>query len=392
MHRAHWSVTTQWQCRFPALQRPWQSKRPSSCSTPDHPTAGTLLAGWECLPEEIQAKIITLARRTRKRCRSHGILVRVVNVTRDLPQVSRAFEAHAFLDAAKATVARGCKLTTRYTPAAMLPYLPLLQTIDYRDARLSRYLITLLTSQTLPSLTSLRLADIPEHLLPPALTAIAQHSQLTNLILSVRAAHAAYEPLDAPILPPLPHLRALSLRIDMLAGGEGVNARLGSLSLQKLGSMCALTRLSVTFPDLNRLPLGVAAHPITMSCIRYNMRCGVLGVNSATALRRLSLSQWAGDHTAELCWQELATSLPKLRHLTHLKLRVLPVTREGTAACLQVLAAGLSRLTRLRSFSIEGRPSEDEHLERSEDDEAWSVCFVQALSAMAGLERLRVKR
>lgn len=128
-----------------------------------------------------------------------------------------------------------------------------------------------------------------------------------------------------------------------------------------------------------------------MSCIRYNMRCGVLWVNSATALRRLSLSQWAGDHTAKLSWQELATSLPKLRHLTHLELRLLPVTRVGTAACLRVLTAALSRLTRLRSFSIEGRPSEHEHLERSKDDESWHACFVQALSAMTGLERLRVK-
>lgn len=177
-----------------------------------------------------------------------------------------------------------------------------------------------------------------------------------------------------PLLPLLPSLRDLIVRMHVM---DRHNAAAGlMLDLIHLSSMCALTQLCVSTPDLRS---GAADAAIVMRSVKS-------ALPALTALGSLQLDGCVADERAEACWRELAHALPALTRLTSFSLQFIPVVEDDVAACLQTLSTGLARSASLRSLRITGEPEDN----ASEDPTrlAASKQLTLAIGTLTGLQSL----
>lgn len=271
----------------------------------------------------------------------------------------------------------------------------------------SRFVHRVLRRPT-PHLLSLTLCCESLKPVTSILNTLAGNTQLTELSLSVctsdREGRPQYTPLlpeKHPELPGLPALRTLNIQLpckDYMADRQQV-AKL-VIGLSNLSEMSLLTRLDF---DVTSVGLDEFDDEVCLTDTEPAMQPVGDALASLTEMRHLTLHSWSACKGRSLAprWQALAAALPTLQSLTCLKLRDLLVPNKSCdPACFHALAAGLSRLTSLRSLTITAHerttfdpPDADvvEEGEEASDLREASAALACALGSLTGLTQLTLE-
>lgn len=337
--------------------------------------------GFASLPTDVQGLILSLVHKGNEE-RGGG------QIRREVARTCRAFEAHAFVDARRAT--RLPAHASRLSSMATLPFSPCLATLGCSDPlRLNIPLVCAVLAATpcaTPLLTDLTL-DAYCHVASAVVAAAANLPLLTKLELRLSidegyeyTHHHTPKPLSQ--LSPLPALRDLHLDLEVIV----TNSRaIGvSLGLDNLAKLRQPTLLHVSVGTLN-------------SCTPAYATGVMLPVATAlaalTSLQGLSIDRWGSIHgaAARACWHALAGALPEMRHLTHLSLDQIDL-HEGNfdPACMTTLASGLPRLSSLRSLAITGQSGQLRvpELAYAHECRAASMHLAAAVGSLTRLEAL----
>lgn len=264
---------------------------------------------------------------------------------REVSRVYRFFEAHAFLNARRATQLGQGLLNLR--GLAALPYSPALESVACPPIP-SRGLCAMLSSYShlTPHLTKLELES--DFGVPWVVAALANNTQLRMLTLALDDdettpdSEAPQQPV--PQLPQLPALLDLDFRLSVTGDAAASGIPLG---LTNLSGMTQLTRLQVNVFD-RRWAADDEPYVVTA------MRPVAHALGALTALRTLTLVGWSCDPcpAAHACWQAMAEALPRMQHLTEVNLNDICLLSNFDPSHFQTLSAGLARLPSLQSLVI----------------------------------------
>lgn len=361
-------------CNVCCVLQHWPSAAPQQVSSkPDH---FQMCAGFVCLPPDVQALILSRVRTT-----NNGAVGMV--------QTCHAFEAHAFLNARRAT--HLTQNTSLLSGLTALPFSPHLQTLQCKDQRYGDTACAMLaaTPRVAPRLTDLVLHAY-SCATSAAIAAVTNTPQLTKLKLYLWA-YWDDDPRWPPSLPlhqlPLLHV-LLDLHLDLEVTGTAAEAWV-ALGLDNLANLRQLTQLCVSVGDRfggNTTPAFATAAMLLVAA----------ALTALMALCRLFLDGWASipGPAARACWLALVDALPGMLDLAHLSLTHLRLEESKfDPACIVALASSLACLSSLQTLAITGPHSGWGHympaLTAHDDDcRAASLQLAAAVGALAGLQTL----
>lgn len=314
--------------------------------------------------------------------------------------VCRSFDAQAFLHSHSHT-------SLHVTPhtAALLPYLPLLESMSTAGGEVTCFWTALLgnAASGMPGLTSLDIQSVSRQHIDKIVTAVESNTQLTRLSIALSPGEEAghvYPPCEIRELPVLPCLRQLRVWQPFLNDE-------GEVAIQpiQLNSLSALQLLTCLLLDTHEPKNYFDGHDTSEA-----MQPVCSALSSLRELRHLETASWAMYPEAGICWQALALAAPKLEHLTHLQLHnlLLPEARPelppeaGPAVCAQHLSAALAGLPLLKALVLQGACDAHEHWQGENVAHAlWlqqtgypvvSDVLARSIGTLSGLTHLELSR